>query len=109
MRPATFHDLMMASAVIVGSCCLVIVLQIIIITKATIPADVMLTDLRVLRGEITREASIISQRLSNIESFVVAHAEMARDRNGESVIPQVHARSIEETLRSAEGIGLGRN
>lgn len=106
MRPATFHDLMMASAAIVGACCLVIVLQIIIITKATIPADVMLSDIRVLRSEITGELNVVSQRLANIEAFISAQADAAVASDMGALLPQIHASAIEGTLRNAEGKGI---
>jgi len=103
VRAATFHDLMMASGAIVGACCLVIVLQIIIITKSTIPADVLISDVRVLRSEVSNELNVISQRLSNIEAFVTSHAEVLKSKGQQSTIPQVYADAIERTLEEAEG------
>jgi len=102
MRPATFHDLMMASSAIVGACCLVIILQIIIITKSTIPADVLISDVRVLRSEVSEELKVISQRLSNIEAFVIAHAATSKQTHLESIVPQIHAQAIKKTLEDAK-------
>lgn len=68
MKPATTHDLFITSTIVVGCCLAVLILQIVIITKSTIPADAVITELRVFRNEVANDHNLFIQRLADIDS-----------------------------------------
>lgn len=70
MRPATTHDLVISVAVMVGFCLITIVMQIIIITKSTIPADTVITDIRVFRGEVSNDHQNTLRTLAEIRALI---------------------------------------
>ena len=70
MRPASVHDLIVTSAIVVGCCLAVIVLQIVIITKSTIPADAVITELRICRNEVANDHNTVAQRLADIDALL---------------------------------------
>lgn len=67
MKCIPWHDLMYHSAAIIGCCLIVVVLQIVIITKSTIPADEVITELRVFRNEVSKHHHSFDRRISDIE------------------------------------------
>lgn len=70
MRPATTQDLIMAVSVLVALCLANLVMQAIIITKATIPADAIITDLRVFRNEVSNDHSNALKALDEIRAMI---------------------------------------
>jgi hypothetical protein len=72
MRSITFTDLLFVSSLLCSMLCVVLVLQIIIITKATIPADQLITDMRVFRTQVAAEHTETNQKLNELLSFADA-------------------------------------
>ncbi len=70
MKSLTLHDLIIVLYVSVGINLVVLVLQIVVVTKATIPADEAVTELRLLKTEASQRQLSIDAKLSNIEAVL---------------------------------------
>jgi hypothetical protein len=70
MRTATTHDLVVSVSVMVAFCLLNLVMQIVIITKSTIPADAVITDIRVFRNEVANDHINALKALDEIRALV---------------------------------------
>lgn len=70
MRSITTQDLLIAMSVLVAFCLANMVMQIVIITKSTIPADTVLTDIRVFRTEVATDHNNALQSLAEIRALI---------------------------------------
>lgn len=70
MRSITAQDIYIAMSVLVAFCLANMLMQIVIITKSTIPADTVLTDIRVFRAEVAADHTNALQTLAEIRSLI---------------------------------------
>lgn len=70
MRSIATQDLLISMSVLVAFCLANMVMQIVIITKSTIPADTVLTDIKVFRAEVAADHSNSQQILAEIRSLI---------------------------------------
>jgi membrane protein required for beta-lactamase induction len=69
-RPVKVHDLIVVTVTNVFFVLITILLQIIVVTKATIPADEVITEIRILRSEQAQQNKDVAQRLAEIETLI---------------------------------------
>jgi len=84
MRNINFTDLIAATSIMCLLLCSTLVLQIIIITKATIPADQVLTEMRAFREQVSAE---------HAQSMMILDDVMALVTNRNVAIKVEHARN----------------
>jgi low affinity Fe/Cu permease len=70
MRQATTHDLVINTVVLAAFVLCTIVLQVIVVTKSTIPADEVVTEIRIMRSEQASQNKVTAQRLAEIEAAI---------------------------------------
>jgi hypothetical protein len=73
MRSINFTDLVVVSSMMCLLMCSILVLQIIIITKATIPADQVIAEVRAFRSQVSAEHSETIVKVDDVLSFIDAH------------------------------------
>jgi membrane protein required for beta-lactamase induction len=69
-RPVKVHDLIVVTVTNVFFILITILLQIVVVTKATIPADEVITEIRIMRQEQAHQNMEIAQRLAEIEIHI---------------------------------------
>jgi hypothetical protein len=85
MRNINFTDLVAATSIMCLLLCSTLVLQIIIITKATIPADQVLTEMRAFREQVSAEHAQSLVKLGELTALVTNRdvvMEIEHARNG---------------------------
>ena len=73
MRNTSFTDILVMSSIICSLLCLILVLQITIITKATTPADQVLLELRSFREQVLNEHINTTIKIDDVIAFINAH------------------------------------
>lgn len=84
MRNVNFTDLIAATSVMCLLLCSSLVLQIIIITKSTIPADQVLAEMRAFRAQVSAEHVETNVRIDDVMAVVSA----------QTVVMEVEQRSM---------------
>ena len=70
MRTLNVHDLVVTTSTLAAFILCTIALQIVVITKSTIPADEVITEIRIMRREYTRQHELIDARLADLEAIL---------------------------------------
>lgn len=82
MKSLTLHDLLVVLYVSAGINLVALILQIVVVSKATVPADEAVIELRLLKNEAAHRQLSIDTKLSNIEaaldSMATRHSTLQR-------------------------------